>query len=837
MHAPAHVIRALADELGERFLDAGPTGTSVERLVVVPALAGNGEFRRQVVHRAKMLAASPARLIARVLDTQAPTHDPSRLSVTCEMTSGERLSSLVARRRDERRPLTVGQVFYLLRGVVAAVRELHSAGSGVCHGALGTSRFVLATDGRLVLHDCVFGSALATLGWPASRLHDVLGLRVPELADIPAFTPLTDQYQLGLLALHLVTGSPVAAHSSAAMAAACSDARLPGAGSVSGPLPEDLRSVIVRMLLLSPEGPFRSLLALERALDSAVQATPSCPPEPPEIAIEEWSERVESRALIAPALSEPSDGPDLFDTGKSVPPRPADAAAHANHTGGGADLFNTGKGVPARFGDRASAETAPQIRPWWEPRESEPLRPATAPAVAPSEPAPAQPVPHEAASALRSPAVATADSRLALPSERDRQPAPAPAQWSAPPASVAPRPGTGTAIPVMPQADQAARPSPAAPSVPKTTGIRLQLREEPEQDGPDAAELENLYLQQRLRQQEPPPEPSRSWTRIAAIAGAIVVGIGALGYYFGAAEAFEAWRKPPRGHLRLESKPIGARVIIDGADRGHTPLTLTMAPGNYRVELSLGDEFKAMTVPVENGNEAYQLVSLYPPGPPGTLEINTAPPGVAVTVDGEAKGKTPVTVTDVAPGEHVIVAESDVAKVERTVEVLGGAAVPVELPLSGTIELHAPFDVTIYDRAKSLGTGRTARIESPAGRRVLSFVNDELQYEEERTVEVPAGAVARVDLAPPNGVLNFTADTETQVFLDGRPLGSTPLSNVSVALGSHEVTYRHDRWGEQRYSILVTLGSPARLHAVMESKAPKITVTRPPPPPPRPRYR
>ena len=112
--------------------------------------------------------------------------------------------------------------------------------------------------------------------------------------------------------------------------------------------------------------------------------------------------------------------------------------------------------------------------------------------------------------------------------------------------------------------------------------------------------------------------------------------------------------------------------------------------------------------------------------------------------------------------------------------------------------MRAPFEVSVYDRSKSIGTGRSGRFEVPAGKRLLSFVNDELLFEEVRAVDVPAGEVVRVDIAPPTGVLNFTSDVDSEVFLDGRPLGITPLSNVQVSLGSHLVLYRQPEWGEQR---------------------------------------
>jgi len=321
-------------------------------------------------------------------------------------------------------------------------------------------------------------------------------------------------------------------------------------------------------------------------------------------------------------------------------------------------------------------------------------------------------------------------------------------------------------------------------------------------------------------------EPGRSWTRAIVVALAVLGAVGGLGYYFGGAEALENWRTPPRGLLLLESKPVGATVTMDGVQKGQTPLVLSVAPGSYHVEFSLGDESRAVTVPVEKGAEAYQVVSLYPPGPPGTLEITSAPPGAAVSVDGEPRGTTPLTLSDIAPGEHVVAAQSPVARVEDTVEVLAGAVVPVTLPLSGFLEVKAPFEVAVFDRARQVGRSGAGKFPLPAGRRLLTFVNEELQYEDDRNVQVPAGGTVRVDLVPPSGTLNFTADTESEVFLDGRPLGSTPLGNVPVSLGSHEVLYRHPKWGEQRYGILVSLGSPARLHAVMATRS--ITVTRAP---------
>lgn len=819
MHAPAHTTRSLTDELGTRVLETGPGGELLETLSVARALAGHAEFRRALVVRVRSLEAAPGPSVARIVNLEAPDNDPTRLLVQSEFPRGERLSCLVGRINGERRPLTLGQVCYLLRGAVAAVRGLHASGPGVCHGAIAASRFVLATNGRVVLLDYAFGSALAGLGWPPDRLRDELGLVVPGLPGIPPFTPLTDQLQLGLLALQLAAGCPGRADSVAAMAGRLEDGRLPVADGTLAPLPAEFSTAVRRALLLSPEGPFRSLAALERALD-AVASTLGGAVEPPEIAVEEWPGPWEEPCGTHQAM------PDRASTGVSPPAAPVRP--------------------PAADGPSTVVEDVrPQVRPWWEPRGTcSDAQPAS---LESSVSGAACARPGDLAAPLgpgSSGQSALGTGPALLHSERDRPQAGAvegdtstPPGRGAPAASPGPTPPRPDTSPPHPTggAPEAKPPAPSdGPGQWHPTKLRLQAPREPEGAEFDAGGADFLGRPASALFAEPQPRV-RPWPRIVAIGLAAIGVLASLAYYLGAGEALQAWRKPPRGHLRLESKPAGATVMVDGIERGRTPISLAMPPGSYRVEFWLDAESKAMTVPVDEGNETYQLVSLYPPGPPGTLQISSAPTGAAVSVDGEPRGHTPLTLADVPPGEHVVVAASAVAKVERTVEVMAGAVVPVVLPLAGAIEIRAPFEVTIYDRATTVGTGRVGRFPLPAGRRRLTLVNEELQYEEDRSVDVPAGGVVHVDVTPPTGVLNFTADTETEVFLDNRPLGTTPLGNVSVSLGPHEVLYRHQKWGEQRYTILVSLGSPARLHAVMESK--KITVTRRPPPPRPPRVR
>ena len=52
-----------------------------------------------------------------------------------------------------------------------------------------------------------------------------------------------------------------------------------------------------------------------------------------------------------------------------------------------------------------------------------------------------------------------------------------------------------------------------------------------------------------------------------------------------------------------------------------------------------------------------------------------------------------------------------------------------------------------------------------------------------------------------------------EVWVDGDRVGETPLGNVPVALGVHDVLFRHPELGEQRQTVTVTLAGPARVSA------------------------
>jgi hypothetical protein len=65
--------------------------------------------------------------------------------------------------------------------------------------------------------------------------------------------------------------------------------------------------------------------------------------------------------------------------------------------------------------------------------------------------------------------------------------------------------------------------------------------------------------------------------------------------------------------------------------------------------------------------------------------------------------------------------------------------------------------------------------------------------------------------ATSSGTLSLNAVPWADVSLDGKSLGRTPVMNLSVSVGSHEVTWRHPQLGERRETVVVTATAPVTL--------------------------
>ena len=99
----------------------------------------------------------------------------------------------------------------------------------------------------------------------------------------------------------------------------------------------------------------------------------------------------------------------------------------------------------------------------------------------------------------------------------------------------------------------------------------------------------------------------------------------------------------------------------------------------------------------------------------------------------------------------------------------------------------------------------------PVGSHRIEFANSALEFTAARTVQIAAGRTASVSIRPPSGKLSVNAVPWADVSLDGDALGTTPLGDVSVPVGAHELVLRHPQLGERRQTITVKAETPTRI--------------------------
>jgi hypothetical protein len=228
-----------------------------------------------------------------------------------------------------------------------------------------------------------------------------------------------------------------------------------------------------------------------------------------------------------------------------------------------------------------------------------------------------------------------------------------------------------------------------------------------------------------------------------------------------------------------------------------------------------------------------------------TLSVQSNPPGVPVFVDGVERGTTPTRVT-LAPGPHILelrrgvprvipvtlTAGADVSQYLEFVEAPMSNDVPMSQPeapapapdpppapaglLAGWVSVKLPFVADIWEKGKLLGTTEAERLMLAAGAHELEFVNQALGLKLTRTVQVGPGRVTPLSLVLPRGSVNLNAAPWAEVWLDGVRVGETPIGNLAVPIGPHEIVFRHPQFGEKRHAVSVSAGAPVRVSVDMK---------------------
>ena len=752
-----------SDGLGDRVVAVdGATGDLLQILRLRPQLLAVPSFEFALRERAARLANFRHAYYARV---RRVDRHPAGLAIVSDHVEGTRLSDILRVAAERRLHLDLSAALCLIRQLVPSVALLHENARDVAHGLIAPERLIVTPHARLVITEHVLGSAVEQLQYNRERLWHDLRVGLPSSAGAPRFDHRADVTSVGLVALALILGRPLGNDDYPnRVPALLHEARAKSAMGEEQPLPSTLRAWLARALQLDSRHGFASAteaqVALEDVLadDTAIVAAP--------VALETFLSR-----YIA-ALLEPIPTPVA-----SAPAAPAFA--------------------PAPSIQAAVPPPQASVPPASEPRPAMPS--SAAPAGTPAM------KPHAAESSFASEFMTFASESAARVAPES--PVVPPAPQVAPP-------------PVRPDAQAKAPATQAPPAMPAPAVPN------PATAVPDIADV--------LRSMEPPhaapfppAKPARKSRKLGsrrlAIAALALAVIGAGGYFGG--RALRRAPAPASGMLSVQTNPPGVAVFVDGVAHGNSPARLTLSPGSHILELRGRGVPRVVPITVTAGAEVSQYLELPETPSTGSLLIQSDPPGAHVTVDGESHGTAPVSVADLAPGDHEVVLQAEGGSLVRqhvviqagvTSSVLAPVATAAAGPVSGWLSIKAPVAMEIREGGRLLGTSETDRIMMTAGRHDLEIINETLGYRGTRTVLVPPGKVAAVGIDLPQGAINLNASPWAEVWIDGRRVGETPIGNLPIAIGPHEIVFRHPQFGEKRQAISVTLNAPMRVSVDMK---------------------
>jgi hypothetical protein len=632
-----------ADGFGRRVVRVTRDDAPVELLQIDPALAEHPGFAEAL--RERVTRFSSLRLTSYARAQKVETDAQGGVTLVSEYVKGWRLADLLDVAETENLTFDIGVVMLLLRQLLPTAAMLSNQSRDTASGALGPEHLLLTPQGRVVLTDYALGTAIETLGWDAERLWRHLRVATPPVsAPGPAVSPRGDTAQVGVTMLSLVVGRRLRDDEFPdRLDVLVGSARQRTPTIVDAPLSDGLRTWLRRALQLDARS-FASLFDARRALEQLLATEASLIAQPMELDVA--MSRLERLMPVfeLPAPPAAPSAPPLLDMPAPTYDwaLPAVAFDTPARTMGGAEALTTAGSATA-----VAIAPEPIAEPWT----------VASPAIA-------------ARAVEARPRLLVTDPVLE----------PAPVEVTLPVALPSP-------APVVQPAAAIATASPAAPRAPA-----VLLRPEPVPDAePEPAPVPtSAPMRGRFGAAEPaetadtPLVPAavvpwwRSARAAAAMAALVLLQGGLLAWQFTRpSEALTG-----EGELVVQSRPEGARVTIDNEDRGVTPLTVRVSPGTHVLQVRVGAaEPRVIPLMIRAGTQTAQYVELQGVSSTGVLEVRSEPSSARVTIDGQARGSTPLTLRDITPGDYQVVLERAGWKSTQVVHIEPGTVAQLVVPI------------------------------------------------------------------------------------------------------------------------------------------------------------
>ncbi|MGQ9632169.1 MAG: PEGA domain-containing protein [bacterium] len=243
------------------------------------------------------------------------------------------------------------------------------------------------------------------------------------------------------------------------------------------------------------------------------------------------------------------------------------------------------------------------------------------------------------------------------------------------------------------------------------------------------------------------------------------------------------------GAIYVSSNPSGAKVFLDGVERGVSPLAMKDIPvGRHAVEVR-AEDYDAWWGEVDVKRNQVELVEAELKKASGSVMVISTPPKAKIFIDGKYVGDSPKTVEGVEVGEREItLAMEGYEDAVKKIAVIKDMTTALERTVGTLIVGSDPSGA--YVKIDGVDSGRTPlTVKVPSGgHRVWIRAAKHREY----STDVDVGkderreVFATLEKMPGRLTIDSTPDGAS-VYLDGEFKGKADLTIGEVKAGLHEI--------------------------------------------------
>ena len=708
------------------------TGDEVDLLDLAPQLVEHSSFVATAGERVARFAAVRHASYVHLRRLDRPAAD--RLQLVSDYTPGWRLSELLAESSASNIPVDITVVIALLRQLLPAVALYGRHNREAAIGTLAVERLIVTPQTRLVIAEHAFGPALEKLNLGRDRLWRELRIAMPASAGLPRANQRGDAHAIGVIALSLLLGRVLSDDEFPVQQALIESVKEYRDGQPS-PLSSSFSNWLARALQIDVRTAFQAPSEAQLAFESVLASDRSYVTSSAKF--EEWVSNVggpiESRR--------PPSAPDPDALRQQELARQQEAQREQQRElerqqEAERDREQEAELARLRELERQRAEELERLREQERQRaleverlreqerereqqrerereqerqraqEAERLREQERQRAQEAERVREQEREREKAREKEREQAREKEReqerqreqqrQMERELDRERERARAVEQAAAAIAQTVEESAPPSAVEEDPIAAQIASYKPPVREVEEAPADEAPAPEAP-------AQAYEAPAQETPADEEPAPEPAyarqaqqaepasaytisedtekKSKLPLLALAGVILLLLAAVGW-FATRNTGGGGMRAGEGELAVQSRPQGARVVVDGKESGVTPTTIRLPAGPHVLEVQVGkSEPRVIPLTITAGVQTSQYIELRDVSATGGLAIRSDPSGARITIDGQPRGTTPATIPNLSPGDHTVVLELGGRKVSQAVKIAPGSTQQLVIPI------------------------------------------------------------------------------------------------------------------------------------------------------------